>query len=65
MATTTSIKGVIEVAEFLTYDYSKLYPDNWLFDFFMQPAVPFVSVVLYLTLSTPICQILLHCIQLH
>lgn len=56
--TTGSVKGVIEVAEFLTYDYSRLYPDNWFFDFFMQPAVPFVSVVLYLALSTPICQFL-------
>lgn len=53
-ATATPFTPLTEYADFLTFDYKTLYPDNWFFDMFMQPAVPFVSVVLYLLLSKPV-----------
>lgn len=47
------LPGVVEFADFATFDYNTLHPNNWFFNFFAQPWVPFVSVLLYLVLSKP------------
>lgn len=49
-----AFKPLTEYGDYFTFDYKTLYPDNWFFDMFMQPVVPFVSVVLYLVLSKPV-----------
>jgi hypothetical protein len=49
----------VEFADFATFDYHTLYPNNEIFDFFAQPWVPFVFVALYLVLSKPVINLLI------
>ena len=51
--------AITEFADFASFDYKSLYPDNQLFDFFAQPWVPFLCVFLYLMLSKPVINILI------
>ena len=50
--------SITEIADFATFDYQTLYPDNPLFSFFANPYVPFVGVFLYVILSKPTVQII-------
>ena len=43
--------AVVTIEEFLSFDYSTLYPDNGFYDLFMHPLVPFLSVLIYLLFS--------------
>ena len=51
--------AITEFADFATFDYHSLYPNNKLFDVFAPPWVPFLLVFLYLVLSKPVCNILI------
>lgn len=45
-----------KVQDFVSYDYSTMFEPGSFFSYFSHPAVPIVSVVLYLTLSNVVCE---------
>lgn len=51
--------AITEFADFATFDYHTLYPNNAFFDAFAHPSVPFLSVFLYLILSKPVTSLLI------
>ncbi len=49
------LQAITEIVDFATFNYDLLYTDNKLFQAFISPYVPFISVLLYLLLSKPLC----------
>ena len=50
---------LVEIADFAAFNYKTLYPNNWFFDLFAHPAVPFVTAFLYFVLSKPIFNVII------
>lgn len=48
--------AIVEVSQFVGYNYAGHYPTGHFFSYFAHPLVPIVSVLLYFTLSTPVFQ---------
>ena len=53
-----TVSKLINIGDFLTFDYSSIFPPGTLFSYFTNPLVPLLSVVLYLLLSKPIVNFL-------
>lgn len=46
--------AVVTREDFVDFDYSTLFADNWFYSMFMHPAIPFGAVLLYLLLSSAV-----------
>ena len=47
---------IVTIQDFITFDYSKMFDEGSFFSYFSHPAIPVGAVVLYLLLSTVVCE---------
>lgn len=50
---------IVELSDFLTFDYKQLYPNNWFYDLFAHPSVPIIVAIVYFFGSKTFCDILI------